>query len=223
MSEERVRVLIADDHPAFRKGLAGMLSAVEGITVVGDAENGEDCVAGAAELKPDIVLMDLHMPVVNGIDATRRITEGLPETAVVVLTMLEEDDSVFAAMRAGARGYLLKGADQEDIVRAIRSASQGDVIFGPVIAERVREYFAGSRRADSSRAFPELTERELQILELMARGESNRAIAESLVLSEKTVRNHVSNIFAKLQVADRSQAIVRARESGLGREQLRPE
>lgn len=223
MSEERVRVLIADDHPAFRKGLAGMLSSVEGITVVGDAENGEDCVAAAAELKPDIVLMDLHMPVVNGIDATRRITEGLPETAVVVLTMLEEDDSVFAAMRAGARGYLLKGADQEDIVRAIRSASQGDVIFGPVIAERVREYFAGSRRADSSRAFPELTERELQILELMARGESNRAIAESLVLSEKTVRNHVSNIFAKLQVADRSQAIVRARESGLGREQLRPE
>ena len=223
MSDQRVRVLIADDHPAFRKGLAGMLSSVEGIAVVGDAKNGEDCVAAAAELKPDIVLMDLHMPVMNGIEATRRITEGLPDTAVVVLTMLEDDDSVFAAMRAGARGYLLKGADQGDIVRAVRSASRGDVIFGPVIAERVREYFAGSRRADNSRAFPQLTERELEILELIARGESNRAIAERLVLSEKTVRNHVSNIFAKLQVADRAQAMVRAREAGLGREQLRPE
>lgn len=200
-----------------------MLSSVEGVEVVGDAANGEECVTTAIELKPNVILMDLHMPVLNGIDATRRITVAVPETAVVVLTMLEDDDSVFAAMRAGARGYLLKGADQNDVVRAINAAASGDVIFGAVIAERVREYFVGARGVDSSRAFPELTERELQILELIARGEKNQTIAEKLVVSEKTVRNHVSNIFTKLQVADRSEAIVRAREAGLGREQLRAE
>jgi DNA-binding NarL/FixJ family response regulator len=222
VSEEVVRVLVADDHPAFRRGLRGMLSSVDGVKVVGDAANGEECVTAAIELRPNVVLMDLHMPVLNGIDATRRITEAVPETAVVVLTMLEDDDSVFAAMRAGARGYLLKGADQNDVVRAINSAASGDVIFGAVIAERVRDYFGGVR-ADSTRAFPELTERELEILEFIARGERNQAIAEKLVVSEKTVRNHVSNIFAKLQVADRSEAIVRAREAGLGGEQLRAE
>jgi DNA-binding NarL/FixJ family response regulator len=223
VSEEIVRVLVADDHPAFRGGLRGMLSSVDGMEVVGDAANGEECVAATMELRPNVVLMDLHMPVLNGIDATRRITEAVPETAVVVLTMLEDDDSVFAAMRAGACGYLLKGADQNDVVRAINAAASGDVIFGAVIAERVREYFAGSRGGDSSRAFPELTERELEVLELIARGEKNQVIAEKLFVSEKTVRNHVSNIFAKLRVADRSEAIVRAREAGLGREQLRGE
>ncbi len=199
-----------------------MLNSVDGVEVVGDAADGEECVTATIELKPHVVLMDLHMPVMNGIEATRRITEAVPDVAVVVLTMLEDDDSVFAAMRAGASGYLLKGADQNDVVRAINAAASGDVIFGPVIAERVREYFAGSRRADSSKTFPELTERELEVLELIARGEKNQAIAEKLVVSEKTVRNHVSNIFAKLQVADRSEAIVRAREAGLGLEHFRP-
>lgn len=200
-----------------------MLSSVAGVEVVGDAANGEECVTATLELEPHVVLMDLHMPVVNGIDATRRISEATPEAAVIVLTMLEDDDSVFAAMRAGARGYLLKGADQDDVVRAIHAAANGDVIFGSVIAERVRAYFTGSRRAETSRVFPELTERELEVLALIAQGENNHAIAQKLLVSEKTVRNHVSNIFAKLQVAGRSEAIVRAREAGLGREHLQPE
>lgn len=223
MSAETLRVVIADDHPAFRRGLRGMLTSVDGVEVVADAADGEQCVTVTVELRPHVVLMDLHMPIVNGIDATRRLTEAVPDSAVVVLTMLEDDDSVFAAMRAGARGYLLKGADQDDIVRAIRAAASGDVIFGPVIAQRVREYFAGSRHSESARAFPQLTERELEVLELIARGERNQTIAEKLGVSEKTVRNHVSNIFAKLQVVDRSEAIVRAREAGLGRERLPPE
>ena len=220
MNEDVVRVVVADDHPAFRKGLRGMLDSVANVEVVGDAADGEECVALVGELVPHVVLMDLHMPGVNGIDATRRIAEDHPEVAVVVLTMLEDDDSVFAAMRAGARGYLLKGAGQDDIIRAIHSATGGDVIFGPVIAERVRDYFAGGRRPDPGQTFPELTRREVEVLELIARGVRNSDIAAQLVVSEKTVRNHVSNIFSKLRVVDRAGAIVRAREAGLGGGQL---
>ena len=220
MNEDVVRVVVADDHPAFRKGLRGMLDSVPNVEVVGDAADGEECVALVGELVPEVVLMDLHMPGVNGIDATRRIAEDHPEVAVVVLTMLEDDDSVFAAMRAGARGYLLKGAGQDDIIRAIHSATGGDVIFGPVIAERVRDYFAGGHRPDPGQKFPELTRREVEVLDLIARGVRNSDIAAQLVVSEKTVRNHVSNIFTKLRVVDRAGAIVRAREAGLGRGQL---
>jgi DNA-binding NarL/FixJ family response regulator len=211
-----LRVVIADDHPLYRDGLRIVLSSSEVAEVVGEASNGTQAVALAAELVPDVVVMDLRMPEINGIDATRQIAGRHSETAVLVLTMFEDDDSVFAAMRAGARGYVLKGADKEDIIRAVQAVAGGELIFGPGIADRVMRYFASAREGGLLVPFPELTEREREVLELIAGGEGNQMIARRLVLSPKTVRNHVSNIFAKLQVADRAQAIVRAREAGLG-------
>ena len=208
------RVVIADDHPAFRRGVQLMLSGVEGIAVVGQAETGQRAIQLAAELAPDVVLMDLRMPVLDGIEATRRILRTEHPPAVVVLTMFEDDDSVFAAMIAGARGYLLKGADQDEIVRAIRAAAAGEAIFGPEIAERVIYHFA-SGSGSTAATFPALTEREREVLEMVAAGKGNATIAHDLVISLKTVRNHVSNIFTKLQVSDRSAAIVKAREAGL--------
>ena len=211
-----LRVVIADDHPLYRDGLRIVLSSSEVAEVVGEASNGAQAVALAGELMPDVVVMDLRMPETNGIDATRQIVGRQPETAVLVLTMFEDDDSVFAAMRAGARGYVLKGADKADIVRAVQAVAGGELIFGPGIADRVMRYFASAREGGLLTPFPDLTDREREVLELIAEGQSNQVIARRLVLSPKTVRNHVSNIFAKLQVADRAQAIVRARQAGLG-------
>ena len=209
------RVLVADDHPAFRRGLELMLGGVDDVEIVGFAETGAKAVELAEELAPDVVLMDLRMPDLDGIEATRRITRLDAAPAVVVLTMFEDDDSVFAAMRAGARGYLLKGADQDEIVRAIRAAAAGEAIFGPEIAARVIRHFASGSGSNAA-AFPALTEREREVLELIAAGKGNATIAHELIISLKTVRNHVSNIFTKLQVSDRSAAIVKAREAGLG-------
>jgi DNA-binding NarL/FixJ family response regulator len=220
---EQLRVVVADDHPIFRDGLRMLLSSIPEFDVVGEAASGAEVVELAASLQPDVIVMDLHMPEMNGIEATRRAVSASPHVAVLVLTMYEDNDSVFAAMRAGAKGYLLKGADQAEIVRAIQAVASGEAIFGPAIAERVIRYFSASRVADPALPFPELTEREREVLGLIAQGQSNQAIAQRLVLSPKTVRNHVSNIFANLQVADRAEAIVRAREAGIGRPHEGPE
>jgi DNA-binding NarL/FixJ family response regulator len=212
---DALRVLVADDHPLMRAGIRSTLALTDRAELVGEVESGDAAVDAAAQLQPDVVVMDLHMPGLNGIDATRAIVAARPETGVLVLTMFEDDDSVFAAVRAGARGYLLKGADGDEILRAIEAVGGGEAIFGPSIARRVIEFM--SRPPAVRVPFPELTDREREVLELIARGLSNARIAEHFVLSQKTVRNHVSNILTKLRVADRSQAIVRAREAGLGR------
>ena len=213
---DAISVLVADDHPLFRDGLRTLLSSVEDIELVGEAQSGDEAVELALARQPDVVVMDVQMPGINGIEATRRITADSPHVGVLVLTMFEDDDSVFAAMRAGALGYLLKGSAQDEILRAIRAVSSGEAIFGPSVARRLIAFFSSSDRPPQ--AFPELTDREREILELVARGQGNQAIARELFLSQKTVRNHVSNIFTKLHVADRAQAIVRAREAGLGGE-----
>jgi DNA-binding NarL/FixJ family response regulator len=217
MTEEPVRILLADDHAAFLAGIEALLATVPGVLAVGRASSGEDAVAAAAELQPDVVLMDLNMPGIDGIEATRRIVATSPHIAVIVLSMYENDDQVFGALKAGARGYLLKGADRGELVRAIRGVASGEAIFGPAIARRLVAFFA-ARPAVEAAVFPELTDREREVLDLIARGLNNTEITQRLVLSPKTVRNHVSNIFSKLQVADRAQAIVRAREAGLGGE-----
>ena len=216
---EQIRVLIADDHPLFRDGLRTLLNSGLETEVVGEAATGDEAIAQAAALQPDVILMDLNMPGVNGIEATRRILHTSPHISILVVTMYEDDDSVFAAMRAGARGYLLKGADQEETLRAIKAVSRGEAIFSPAIAKRLIRYFTPMRAAATPpQAFPELTEREREILTLLAQGHNNAEIAQRLVLSPKTVRNHLSNIFNKLQVADRAQAIIRAREAGWGQD-----
>ena len=213
---ESIHVLIADDHSLYREGVRKMLSVAEDIDIVGEATNGDEAVAQALTLQPDVILMDLKMPGVNGIEATRRILYASPRIGVLVLTMFETDETVFAAMRAGARGYLLKDVDQEEVIRAVKAVSRGEAIFSPAIAERLIHYFAALKPATADQAFPELTDREREILHLIAQGHSNSTIAERLLLSIKTVQNHVSNIFSKLQVADRAQAIIRARDAGLG-------
>jgi DNA-binding NarL/FixJ family response regulator len=217
---DRVRVLVADDLPVFRYGMRAILGAEPDTELVGEATDGNEAIELALELRPDVILMDINMPATNGIEATRRITEANPDTGILMLTMFEDDDSIFAAMRAGARGYVLKGADGAETLRAIRAVADGEAIFGPTIARRLVGYFAapGQDTDTRLRPFPELTERERDILDLIAGGYTNTAIAGRLYLSPKTVRNYVSNIFTKLQVADRAQAIIRAREAGLGRE-----
>jgi DNA-binding NarL/FixJ family response regulator len=207
------RLLVADDHPAFRAGLRMLLEAAQ-MEVVAEAGDGEAAVELALEHRPDVVLMDLQMPQLNGVEATRRLLQQWPEAAVLVLTMVEDDETVFAALRAGALGYLLKGAGQEEIVRAVRGVAAGDAVYGSTVARRVRAFFAGSG-AVAARPFPELSDREREVLALVAAGASNGDIARRLFLSDKTVRNHVSSIFGKLQVDDRAQAIVKAREAGL--------
>jgi DNA-binding NarL/FixJ family response regulator len=208
------RILIADDHALLRSGLRALFESLDGIEVVGEADNGGDAVELAERLHPDIVLMDIQMPKMDGIEATRRLAGSSPATAVLVLTMHEDDESVFAAIRAGARGYLLKGAEQDDVTRAIAAVGRGEAIFGPAVATRILRFFAAGPKP--AEPFPELTKRETEILDLMASGLSNPEIAKMLFLSSKTVSNNVSLIFDKLQVADRSKAIVRARRAGLG-------
>jgi DNA-binding NarL/FixJ family response regulator len=215
---EILRILIAEDHPLFRKGMISLLSSVPELEVVGEARTGEEAIVRTAELQPDVVLMDLQMPKVNGIEATRRILQESPSVRVLVVTLFEDGDSVFMALRAGARGYVLKDADEEEMVASIRAVGRGEAIFSPAIATRVLAYFAASPPGEGAppQAFPTLTEREREILHLIAKGHPNPSIARQLSLSTKTVGNYVSNIFTKLQVADRAQAIIRAREAGLG-------
>jgi DNA-binding NarL/FixJ family response regulator len=216
VNDELIRIFIADDHTLFREGLQALFGSVPDVEVVGEAANGTEAIEGAAAVMPDVVLMDIDMPGMNGIEATRRLLRASPNIGVVIITMLEADDSVFAAMRAGARGYVLKGADQSEMLRTIRAAAAGEAFFGPAIAQRLMRFFANLKPAGSE-AFPELTNREVEVLELIAQGHNNRRIASELVISEKTVRNHVSNVLSKLQVADRAEAIIRARDAGLGR------
>lgn len=213
---DAIRVLIADDHAVFRDGLRRLLKLIPDVEVVGEAATGAQALDQAMRLQPDVILMDLQMPDLNGIDATRRVLEMSPHVGVLVLTMFEDDDSVFAAMRVGARGYLLKGADRGEIARAIKAVASGEAIFSQAIAHRMMQYFAAIQPQAARQPFPELTEREREVLDLIAHGHNNAEIADQLCLSTKTVRNHVSNIFNKLQVADRAQAIILARDAGLG-------
>lgn len=219
--EESIRVLIADDHTLFREGLVALMDSIEDIEVIATVEDGVQAIEKAGALQPDVILMDIQMPEVNGIEATRRIIQASPHIGVIVVTMFEDDDSVFAAMRAGARGYILKGADQNDMLRAIRAVARGEALFGPTIATRLMNYFSAPMPAPPQ-AFPELTAREVEILELIGHGMNNPEIAQKLTISMKTVRNHVSNIFNKLQVTDRVQAAIRAREAGLGQDRAKP-
>jgi DNA-binding NarL/FixJ family response regulator len=216
-----IRILIADDHPVFRFGLRALLDAVPDMDVIGDVTTGEAAITATAEARPDVVLMDISMPGIGGIEATRRIQSAQPDARILMLSMLE-DDSVFAAVRAGARGYVVKGAEPAEVLRAIRAVAEGEAIFSPGIADRTLRFFAGQAAlrgaalAGRDPAFAELTEREREVLELIATGLTNTAIADRLVISPKTVRNYITEIFSKLQVADRAQAIIRARDAGLG-------
>lgn len=216
---EPIRVLVADDHAFYREGARTMLHAAPEIDVVGEAATGDETIARAIALQPDVILMDLKMPGANGIEATQRILRTHPHSAILVVTMYDDDDLVFAAMRAGARGYVLKDADLDELVRAIKAVSRGEAIFSPTIAQRMMRYFA-ALPPKALLAFPELTGRERHVLQLIAQGLSNAEIAERLTLSLKTVQNHVSNISSKLQVVDRAQAAVRARDAGLGYESI---
>lgn len=215
MSAPQTRVVVVDDHAVFRDGLVAILDSLEGVEVVGDARDGLEALEVVAATRPDVVVMDLHMPRMNGVEATRLVTAEHPGTKVLVLTMLADDESVFAALDAGAAGYLLKESGRADLARAVEAVRSGQAILdggvaGAVLAGR------GGRAAPDPAAFPYLTEREREILDLIAHGLTNGAIAERLVLSEKTVRNHVSNIFAKIHVTDRATAVARARDAGYG-------
>jgi len=211
-----LRILVCDDNDRFREGLRSLLASTPETQVAGEAANGVEAVRLAGSLQPDVILMDIKMPELNGIEATRRIMQSSPHIGILMLTMLEDDDSVFEAMRAGARGYLLKGALRAEILRAISGVSSGEAIFGPAIARRMMQYFSAPRPTKIAQAYPELTEREREILQEISAHKTNAEIARSLGLSTKTVRNHVSNIFTKLQVATRAEAIVRARNATSG-------
>ena len=214
--ERTVRVLVVDDHPVYRDGVADALGDAEDIDVVGTAADGESAVALVDEVRPDVVLMDLRMPGGGGLRRDRQHRASHPGTAVVVLTMSDDDDSVFAALRAGARGYLLKESEGADIARAVRAAARSEAVFGPRIADRVLAFFASSRARSTAVPFPELTDREREVLDLVAHGLPNAAIATRLFLSEKTVRNRVSDVLTKLHAASRAEAVALARDAGLG-------
>jgi DNA-binding NarL/FixJ family response regulator len=216
-----IRVLIADDHVLFREGVHAILKSVPDIEIVGEAGTGQEALALASDLIPDVILMDIQMPDLNGVEATRRILETQPDSGIIIVTMLEDDDSLFSAMQAGARGYVLKGADKAEMLKSIRAVAEGEALFGPAIATRLLNLFQDnqpqSKSASSLPPFPDLTEREREILACIARGDTNVEIAERLTISLKTVRNHVSSIFNKLQVTNRAQAAIRARDAGLGK------
>jgi DNA-binding NarL/FixJ family response regulator len=216
MPNEPLRLLIVDDHPMFRNGMRALLAADASTEVAGEAPTGEEAIALAASLQPDVILMDIQMPGVSGIEATRQILHTSPHIRILVVTMFEDDQSVFTAMRAGARGYVLKGASPEEMLRAIQAVGSGEAIFSQSIATRMLDFFSGLQPTAFPHVLPELTDREREILNLIAQGQSNAAIAKQLVLSPKTISNYVSNIFSKLQVVDRAQAMLRAREAGLG-------
>lgn len=216
MDLNMIKTIIADDHQLFRDGLKALLDSTPDTEVIGEASSGEEVVVLANKLRPNVILMDLQMPGVNGIEATQRITMDNPQINILILTMFDDDQSVFAALRAGARGYVLKGVKHDEMLRAVRAAASGEAIFSPGIAQRMMSFFATARPAESPRAFPDLTVREREILDLLARDYSNADIAGELVISPKTVRNHVSNILSKLQVADRREAGSVARDAGLG-------
>jgi DNA-binding NarL/FixJ family response regulator len=216
LTTEPLTVLMADDHPLFRDGLRALLSAAPDLELVGEATTGEEAMTLAARLQPDVILMDLKMPGVTGIEATRQILRESPHIGILMVTMFDEESAIFAAMRAGARGYVLKGATHAEMLRAIRAVGAGEAIFSPAIARRLMEFFAQIRPVMTPSVFPELSEREREILDLLAQGYRNAEIASRLTLTPHTVRNYVSNIISKLQVADRAHAIVRAREEGLG-------
>jgi DNA-binding NarL/FixJ family response regulator len=215
-----IRVLIADDHALFREGVHAILKSVPDIEIVGEAGTGQEALTLASNLNPDVILMDIQMPDLNGVEATQRILKNQPNAGIIIVTMLEDDDSLFSAMRAGARGYVLKGADKAEMLKSIRAVAEGEALFGPAIAARLLNFFhnkpAQPKAETPSTAFPDLTDREREILSCIARGDTNFEIAKQLTISLKTVRNHVSSIFNKLQVTNRAQAAIRARDAGLG-------
>jgi DNA-binding NarL/FixJ family response regulator len=211
-----VRVVVVDDHPLFVDGLRRLLGSVADLELAAAASTGVQALTIVEQAQPDVVLMDLHLPELSGIEATRRIVASTPRAAVLVLSMLDDDDTVFAALRAGARGYLVKGAPPDEVLQAIRATANGDTVFGASLASRILSYFADLQPKSPPVPFPQLSDREREVLTLLADGHSNPAIAKRLYLSPKTIRNHVSNIIVKLQVADRTAAIIRARDSGLG-------
>lgn len=213
-----IRILVVDDHTLFREGLTALLQTAPDTEVVGVAGTGTEAIAQAEAHTPDVILMDIMMPDMNGVEATRRILADQSQIGIIMLTMLEEDDSLFAALCAGARGYVLKGADKAEVLRTVRAVAGGEALFGPAMATRLTRFFqrGTAKEKNTLNPFPDLTDRERELLNLMAQGKSNQEIADILHISGKTVSNHISNIFNKLQVADRAQAIVRARESGMG-------
>lgn len=220
MKGDVVRVVVADDHRLFREGMRALLAEVPEVALVGEAETGLEVVAIVEEVVPDVVLMDLHMPDMDGVEATKRVLQIQPDLGVVMVTMMADDVSVFSAMRAGARGYVLKGDSPEALLQTVLLVADGQAVFGPKIAERITNFFQSlariHERSNPREPFPELTPREREVLDWIAQGKSNREIQAGLVLSESTVRNHITRVFSKLRVADRAQAIVRAREAGMG-------
>ncbi len=215
MTNVPIRVLLCDDHRFFRDGVRTLLMTIPDIEIVGEANNGEECVLRAAERKPNVILMDVQMPGLNGVEATRRILRDNPDVGVVMLTMFEDTDLMLSAMRAGARGYILKDADEEELIRSVRAVARGEALFGPAVARRLLNYITDVIPASKPNPFPELTDRERDVLAGLARGLTNQDVADLMELSLKTVRNHVSSILTKLRVVDRAEAISRARDAGL--------
>ena len=211
-----IRVVIADDHVLIRAGVRGLLGSFDDTELVGEAADGDEALRVVAETRPDVVLMDIHMPGLDGVSATRAIAADFPDVAVLVVSMLEDDASVFAAMRAGARGYLVKGDDPDELRRSIEAVAAGAVVFGPTLAARVQLLFQSKDGERPNDAFPGLTDREMEVLDHLADGKSNVAIGAAMYLSPRTIANHVSNILLKLQATDRTDAAFRARRAGLG-------